>query len=67
MGRKRDLKEVDRAARQAGIPPELRRDFGRFLERCKRDGDTGTKNDRGDFTYDELLDKARDFLAGLNN
>ncbi len=61
MSRKDDLKEVDRAAAEAGIPPAHRRDFGRYIERCKRKGDGGTKNDRGDFTYPELLEKAREF------
>lgn len=61
MGRKQDLKEVDRAAREAELTPQQRRAFGRYLERCKRDGDTGTKNDRGDFTYEELSAKARAF------
>ena len=62
MGKKQDLREVDRAATEAGIPPAKRRDFGRYLERYKRQGDGGTKNDRGDFTSEELLEKAREFI-----
>ena len=62
MGKKQDLREVDRAAAQAGLAPAQRRDFGRYLERCKREGDGGTKNDRGDFSYEELLEKAREFV-----
>ena len=64
MGKKQDLQEVDRAAAEAGIPPAKRRDFGRYLERCKRQGDGGTKNNRGDFTHEELLAKAREFMEG---
>jgi hypothetical protein len=63
MGKKQDLKEVDRAARESGIPPARRRDFGRYLEKCKRQGRGGTKNNRGDFVYEELLEKAREFLG----
>ena len=62
MGKKQDLKEVDRAAAMAGIPPAKRRDFGRYLERCKRQGDGGTKNNRSDFTEEELLKKAHEFM-----
>lgn len=62
MPRKEDLREVDQVAAEAGLSPGERRDFGRFLERCKHDGDGGTKNDRGDFTRDELREKVREFL-----
>ncbi len=44
---------------------EERRDFGDFLEEEKACGNGGTKNERGDFTYAELRQKAREFL-GLN-
>jgi hypothetical protein len=64
MSRKDDLKEVDRAAAEAGLSLAQRRIFGRYLERSKRDGDGGTRNDRGDFTYDELVLKARQFKEG---
>jgi hypothetical protein len=63
MGKKPDLQEVDRAARECGIPPARRRDFGRYLERCKRQGHGGTKNGRGDFVYEELLKEAHEFLS----
>lgn len=65
VGRKRDLREVDQVASQYGMDLDGRRAFGDYLEDCKRCGDCGTKNDRGDFTWDELERKARDFL-GLN-
>jgi hypothetical protein len=63
MGRKEDIKEVERIARKHGMTEEQRRDFGDFLEECKREGDGGTKNERGDFTWDELDRKAREFLG----
>ncbi|MBY0522601.1 MAG: hypothetical protein K2R98_04360 [Gemmataceae bacterium] len=64
MGRKRDLKRVDRVAREAGIPPEERRDFGRYVERCKRDGAYGSPPD-GDATEDELRMMAEEFKRGI--
>jgi hypothetical protein len=64
MGHKADIREVDRAAKDAGIPDELRPEFGRFLERCKRNGDRGTKNDRGDYTREELKERAERFKEG---
>lgn len=61
MGRKSDLKEVDRIAREGGLTPEQRATFGEYLEDCKASGDRGTKNDRGDFTTDELRAKLDEF------
>lgn len=42
---------------------EERRDFGDFLEDEKVNGNCGTKNERADFTYQELRQKAREFLG----
>jgi hypothetical protein len=36
MAGKKDLKLLDRIAREAGIPHDLRPEFGRYIERCKR-------------------------------
>ena len=58
--RKRDLRRVDSIAREFGID---RDEFGAYLEDCKAHGDRGTENDRGDFTMDELREKAREFLG----
>jgi len=63
MPRKTDLREVDQVAGQFGIKGSARTAFGRHLEECKTHGDTGSKNDRGDFTRDELIKKAREFLG----
>ncbi|MGH7140382.1 MAG: hypothetical protein ACREHD_32000 [Pirellulales bacterium] len=63
MGRKRDIRDVDAIAREFEMGPVQRRQFGDYLEECKRSGDLGTRNDRGDFTWDEMMEKARDFLG----
>ena len=42
---------------------EERRDFGDFLEEEKATGNGGTKNQRGDFTYQQLRQKAVEFLG----
>ena len=63
MGRKKDLKEVDDVAGQFDMTDEERLEFGDFLEDSKAHGDRGSKNDRGDFTRPELVQKARDFLG----
>jgi len=39
-----------------------RRCVGQYLEECKAAGDTGTKNGRGDFTWNEMLQKVRDYF-----
>jgi hypothetical protein len=60
---KRDLKQIQDVAREFGIGGADRRDFGDFLEEEKAAGHGGTANRRGDFTYDELRRKAREFLG----
>lgn len=42
---------------------EERRDFGDFLEEEKAAGNGGTKNEPGGLTYQELRQKAREFLG----
>jgi len=58
MARKRDLRQIDTIARMFGLD---RDEFGAYLEDCKARGDRGTLNDRGDFTWDELLERAGEF------
>ncbi len=58
FARKSDLGQVDQTARRHGI--EDRRAFGQWLEREKR-SDPGSANDRGDYTPQELDDKARQY------
>ena len=38
---------------------------GLFLEEEKKNGYGGTLNRRGDFTYEELRQKAQEFLEGI--
>ncbi len=64
MGRKNDLKEVDYIAAEGGLSPQERRDFSRYLHRCKKEGVLGTKNDRGDYNREELRARLREFLEG---
>lgn len=63
MGKKQDIKDIEAVAKQFGMDEEARRDFGDFIEECKRSGDRGSKNDKGDFTWQELERKAREFLG----
>jgi hypothetical protein len=66
MGKKDDLKQIDAIAREFRMSPTLRKTFGLFLEEEKRNGYGGTLNDRGDFTYPELRQKAKEFLENIN-
>lgn len=63
MGKKHDIKKVEAIAKLFGMDEETRRDFGDFIEECKQTGHRGSKNDRGDFTWSELEQKAREFLG----
>jgi len=58
------LKQVDSVAREFGIEGEARQDFGTYIEEQKAAGRRGTKNERGDFTYQELRVLAAEFLEG---
>ena len=65
MGKKDDIKQIDAIAREFRMSPTLRKTFGLFLEEEKRNGYGGTF-DRGDFTYPELRQKAKEFLEDIN-
>ena len=56
-GKKRDIKQVDDVGRQLGMGREKRRRFGKHLEDIKQE------EGRGDFSYNELIEKARQFLG----
>jgi hypothetical protein len=60
MGRKRDIRQIEAIAREFNMDAEERREFGDFVEDCKRNGEKGSGNG-GDFTYAELRDKALEF------
>ena len=64
-GRKGDLKQVDDVAKEFRMTPEERLEFGDWIEAEKAAGNGGTANDRGDFTYRELREKAAEFMGGL--
>jgi hypothetical protein len=65
MGKKRDIQQVDAIAREFHLSAELRDAFGIFLEEEKKNGYGGTLNTRGDFTYRELRQKAKEFLEDI--
>ena len=62
MGKKRDLKQIDAIATEFDMSPPVRKAFGKFIEKEKANGDIGTLNAKGDFTWDELQQKAEEFL-----
>lgn len=63
MVKKKDIQQVETVAKEFNMTEEERRDFGDFLEEGKAAGNGGTKNEPGDFTYQELRQKAREFLG----
>lgn len=58
-----DIREVNAVANHYGMAPEVRAAFGLWLEEEKKHGERGTRNKRGDFTYQELRHKAEEFMA----
>jgi hypothetical protein len=44
------------------MSPPIRKEFGKFIEKEKANGDIGTLNAKGDFTWEELQEKAEEFL-----
>ncbi|MCL1469245.1 hypothetical protein [Argonema antarcticum] len=63
MGKKKDIQQVEVVARKFNMNESERRDFGDFIEEEKAAGNGGTKNELGDFTYQELQQKAGEFLG----
>jgi hypothetical protein len=61
--RKKDLRRVDAICKEFDMDAETAFDFRDYLHECKESGDYGTSNERGDFTREELRDKAREFLG----
>jgi hypothetical protein len=59
---KRDIQQILNIAKQFHMTQETRRGFGDFIEQEKADGRCGSANERGDFTYAELRQKAKEFL-----
>jgi hypothetical protein len=65
MGKKRDLQQVNAIAREFEMSASVRTLFGKFIEKEKANGDVGTLNAKGDFTWDELKQKAEEFLESF--
>jgi hypothetical protein len=63
LGKKEDIRQVKAIAGEFNMSEEERRDFGDFLEQEKTIGNGGSKNERGDFTYQELRQKDCEFLG----
>ncbi|NJN75564.1 MAG: hypothetical protein HC796_04225 [Synechococcaceae cyanobacterium RL_1_2] len=62
MPKDRDIQQIDSVMRQYHIQKRLRRRFSEFIHDHKAEGFYGNKNDRGDFTYQELCHLAKEFL-----
>lgn len=60
MGRKRDIRQINHIAKEFDMDPQERREFGDYIEDCKRRGERGSGKD-GDFTYGELRDRVPEF------
>jgi len=60
MGKKRDIRQIDAIAKEFDMDSDERREFGDYVEDCKRRGEKGSGKD-GDFTYGELRDKVSEF------
>ncbi len=60
---KRDIQQINDVARRFRMGKEDRRDFGDFVEAEKAAGRGGTANGRGDFKFQELIEKAKEFLG----
>lgn len=57
-GAGQDLKQIRQVARRFGIDE---RDFGDWIEEEKLCGEGGELNERGDFTWEELVKKAQEY------
>lgn len=60
MSKKRDIRQIEAIAREFGMDSDERREFGDYIEDCKRNGEQGSGED-GDFTYRELREKVPEF------
>jgi hypothetical protein len=60
---KDDIKLFRAVARKHKMSPEQTWEFSDYIHNLKESGDYGSGK-RGDFTYQELNDLAKDFLEG---
>lgn len=58
---KSDIKKVNNVARRHKMSPKERREFGDYIHKLKRLGHYGS-GERGDFTYNELNELAKEFM-----
>ncbi|MGL5196709.1 MAG: hypothetical protein ACRC8Y_24215 [Chroococcales cyanobacterium] len=65
MAPKRDIKQINDIANEFSMNERDRKNFGKFIEAEKKYGDGGSK-ENGDFTWEELREKAREFLGEPN-
>jgi hypothetical protein len=59
---KKDIREINKVARMFGMDHDARQELRRRLEKDKKSGEPGSRR-RGDFTWAELAEKARELLA----
>ena len=59
---KDDIKQFRDACLHLGMTAAERNDFGDYIHDLKASGDGGSANGRGDFTWDELLERGREYL-----
>ncbi len=62
MGKKQDIQQVNAIAKEFKMSAQARKLFGKFLEEEKQNSNGGSLNARGDFTWEELRQKAQEFL-----
>jgi hypothetical protein len=62
MGNKADIRRIRQIAARFGMTREQRRLFGDYVEECKRKGIRGTGNERGDYNWQELEQRATEFI-----
>jgi len=60
MGKERDIRRLEAVEREFGMDPQERREFGDYIEQCKRMGEKGS-GQGGGFTYSELRDEVAEF------
>ena len=63
MPKDRDIDQVRSVARQYGISEGKQLwEFCKLIHTYKEEGFRGTKNTKGDFTYQELCELAKEFI-----
>jgi len=63
LSKKRDIQQIEAIAREFQMSPVERREFGDYVEDCKRSGVKGS-GANGDYTYEELQQRANEFRGG---